>query len=163
MVMCFAFLIGCSSVRVATNPSTIRAYKPDTPESAKKLRATLVGKWLGQAVTDDGRIRKWMSEKRADGSLKIHFRTYNKDGEYEEQFEVGLWGVSGPIYFTIIRAVIVNAMVNPIDPTDPYFYDAYEIIKLTGQEFECREVTTGDTYKAKKVADDFELPEEKRS
>jgi hypothetical protein len=119
----------------------------------------MIGKWFGEATTDDDQIKKWITERRPDGSLRIHFRTYKKTGGYKEQIEVGLWGVSGPIYFTIINEAIADDKVITIDPTDAYFYDAYEIIKLTEQEFEYKAVTFSDIYKVKRVPDDFRLPE----
>ena len=133
---------------------------PYPTETAIKQRKLLIGKWLGRAVTDDGGEIKWLSELKSDGTCELTFRTYNSKGAYQEQAESCFWGVSGKIHFTIIRDVIVDNKLIPVDPTDPYYYDAYEILKLNDQEFEYKAVTTGDIYKSQKVSDNYQLPEE---
>jgi|APFre7841882630_1041343.scaffolds.fasta_scaffold35779_2 hypothetical protein len=160
ILLLVAFFAGCSALNTKTTSTTIHNAMPYPTESAIKQRKLLIGKWLGQAATDDGREIKWLSELKSDGTFALTFRTYNSKGDYQEQTEIGFWGVSGQIHFTIIRDVIVDKKLIPADPTDPYYYDAYEILKLNDQEFEHKAVTTGDIYKSQKVSDNYQLPEE---
>jgi hypothetical protein len=126
-----------AGVAVDTSANAISEAKPPlTLEQREKWRI-LVGKWYGSQPTKDGGERKWIVERSPLGKFKAVFRTYEKDmTSYWEQIEVGDWGVSGPVYFTIFRGWIGKGKLKLANPADPYNYDAYKIIALTGQEFE---------------------------
>ncbi|AZF48680.1 MULTISPECIES: hypothetical protein [unclassified Pseudomonas] len=79
----------------------------------------MIGKWYGEATTLDGKRTQQLSERRADGTFNVNFRVTDKSGQWFEQKEFGLWGVSGKIYFTItaLRAVrYERARCNPDHP-----------------------------------------------
>lgn len=59
------------------------------------------GKWYGEATTIAGKGMQQLIERRADGIFTVNFRVTDKPGQWFEQKEFGLWGVSGKIYFTI--------------------------------------------------------------
>jgi hypothetical protein len=118
----------------------------------------MIGKWFGISALDEGRLRRYITEHHADGTFKIHFRTYKSDKTYEDQIEIGLWGVSGNIHFTITRGWLVNGEVVPADPTDASLYDAYEIIRLTEDELEYKAVYAEAVFRVRRVPDSFELP-----
>src|SRR5690606_40558773 len=40
---------------------------------------------------------------QADGTYQLTVRDYSLDGSYLQQVEVGQWGISGPVYFTIMK------------------------------------------------------------
>jgi hypothetical protein len=142
-------LFGCTS---------IDRYKPDLTEDAKNQRERIIGRWFGESKTKDGFHRMWIDEERPDGTFIINFRTYDKNRNFEEQTEIGIWGISGPIYFTIIKKLVIEGFEVPVDPANPYYYDAYEVLTLTNQDFEYCEIATGNIFKAKRVSENFILP-----
>ena len=97
-------------------------------------------------------------ERRRDGSMTIRFLVIDATGKADEQTEVALWGISGPIYFTITRGWLHGRQFHPADPSQSYNYDAYEILELTRQTFRYRHFTTGSEYTLRRVAPDFDFP-----
>ena len=144
-------LCGCASQAILT------AKPPDSEEVVEK-RALLVGFWFSDEPTKEGGRRYALSQKNADGTFKIHFRVIEGGRITMDETEVGLWGLSGPVYFTITKGWLHGYRLEPADPTNPYFYDAYEVLSLKEGEFKYRSYVIGDTYTSKKVQPDFELP-----
>jgi hypothetical protein len=68
-----------------------------------------------------------------------------------------MWGVSGPIYFSIMKGWIKNSNFFPSDPRNPAYYDAYEIIEIDQKKFKYRSFDTGMIFEVKKVDDSFEF------
>ncbi|HET7834047.1 MAG TPA: hypothetical protein VFK88_13890 [Gallionella sp.] len=147
-------LVGC-----ATPASTINSGKP-LNQSSEQRRLILIGKWYGEAPTKDGLKQLELVEKRVDGTQKIHFKLTDKFGKVmSDTTEVGDWGVSGPIYFSITRGWLHDGKVSPTDPTSAFFYDAYEILELTETTFRYKSVETGDQFVVRKVSDSFQMPQ----
>ena len=121
----------------------------------------MIGKWYGSQPTKEGGVKKWIVERMSPGTYKIVFRIYEKDAtSYWEQIEVGEWGVSGPVYFSILRGWVKDGKLTPADPTDPFNYDAYKIISLTDEKFEYENYDSGDVYGIKKVPISFDFPDD---
>jgi len=150
-------LPGCAT----TNTSTVAITdeKPTLTLSQENAWNLMIGKWYGSQPTKDGGLRKEIVERSAQGTYKITFRVYDKEGKFKEQSEAGHWGVSGPVYFTIFRGWIKDNKLSPSNPSDPYNYDAYKIIKLNSEVFEYENYSTGNKYVIKKVAGYFEFPQ----
>ena len=119
----------------------------------------MVGKWYGNQPTKDGGLRQQLIQRAPDGTYGITFRVTNQDGEIIEQTEVGQWGVSGPVYFSIFRGWLDGDEFIPADSADPYNYDAYRILTLTSDFFEYEHVTTGNRFTLERVSNDFDFPE----
>ena len=153
--------------RVSTAPGSEREAssaivpesKPPEPVSAEQRRAMMIGRWYGEAPTDSGQTRRWVTERFPDGTYKVTFRTYTKDGGYDDHVEVGEWGVSGSIYFTITKGVLVDGEIVGTDPGSTYYRDAYNIIRLDEQAFEYELVEPKVRFTVRRVDDDFQLPE----
>ncbi|MCG6534441.1 MAG: hypothetical protein L7F78_07070 [Syntrophales bacterium LBB04] len=149
--------------------ATAAPEKRDTPAagqsvsvlqpSAMQPRSLLIGKWYGEESTLESEKQQWIAEKYPDGTYKIRFRTYRREGGYAEQTETGYWGICGSIYFTIFNALIENDKTIPVDATDPSRYDADEIITLTDKTFEYKHVANGQRFLARKVGNDFQFPQ----
>ncbi len=133
--------------------------KPDDPQSAIQLRNMMLGRWFGDSPTKDGGRRMHIVERRPDGTMKVTFRLIDGKGNVNEQSEIALWGVSGPVYFSITRGWLDGPDFHPADPTQSIYYDAYEILELTDRTFRYRHFTTGSEYRIDRVAPDFEFPE----
>lgn len=147
------FLSGCATTN--TSNIAIDYEKTGLTYNQEKTWEIMIGKWYGSQPVKDGGTRQWIAERSDDGTYKITFRRYGKNGEIEEQTEVGYWGVSGPIYFSIFKGWVKDGYLEPSNPRDPYNYDAYRIISLTDSVMEYESASSGNRYTLKKVATDF--------
>lgn len=119
----------------------------------------LLGTWYGSQPTKSGGKRDEIVKRMPDGTYKFRFRTCDKSGKCSKQTEVGLWGVSGPIYFTIFLGWADKGHITPASPGNPYNDDAYKIIKLNKKIFEYKEYSDGDRFVDKRVSANFNFPE----
>lgn len=157
-------LLGClmvsaASAQVDTSEQAVKPGPSEAPASQTYLRSKLVGKWFGSQPTKDGGNQSWTIIRRNDGRYEVTFRIYGADGASQELQEVGFWGVSGPVYFTIFVGQEEDGGFVPSDPADASNYDAYRIIELSSERFEYEHFVTGNRYVVKKVDDDFQLPQ----
>jgi len=156
VVIIGAIISGCAT----TNTSTVEitSEKPSLTLSQEETWNLLTGKWYGSQPTKDGGQKQEIMERSPQGTYKITFRVYDKDGNLKEQSEAGHWGVSGPVYFTIFRGWVEGDRLSPSNPADPYNYDAYRIIKLDNEVFEYENYSSGNKYVIKRVPNDFQFP-----
>ena len=119
----------------------------------------MVGKWFGEQPTKEGGRRQWIVERASNGTYKITFRVYKKDGTFSESAEVGQWAVSGPVYMSMFRGHVDGNKIEPVDPSDPYNYDAYEILVLNNSTFKYKSFEYDATFTLKKVGNNFGFPE----
>lgn len=150
-------LNGCDTTNTST--TTITSTKPSVSFSQEEAWRMMVGKWYGSQPTKNGGKKQEITEKQPDGTFKITFKITDPEKGIKESIEVGQWGLSGPIYFSIFRGWVKGEHYSPSNPSDPYNYDAYHIINLSNEVFEYEHVTTGNHYVIKKVPNDFEFPE----
>jgi len=129
----------------------IEPAKPQLKLSQVDRWNMMVGKWYGKHEMKNGGYREHIAERTKNGQYKLTFRTYDKEGNYKEQIEVGEWGISGPYYFTMYRGQVKDKNFFPVDSSNPYNYDAYEILKITKSEFKYKHVEYGDIFTIKKV------------
>ena len=94
---------GCASNQ--TSQKEITSTKPALTLSQEDAWNILIGKWYGSQPTKEGGYKQEIMERFPEGTYKITFRVYDKNGQAKEQTEVGHWGVSGPIYFTIFLSL----------------------------------------------------------
>lgn len=154
-VIAITFCLSCTSQ--FTSATNIENSKPRLKYTQKEKWNLMVGKWFGFQPTKDGGQRKWLAERNPNGTYVITFRSYEKDGSYRESVEVGEWGISGSIYFTIFKARVIGAELYPVDPTDPYNRDAYNIVSLNKKRFEYISSDNGQHYVTEKVGQEFSL------
>ena len=148
-----------SSTMTAYPQEAVSPGKPPSSPSQEELWSMMLGKWYGRQPTQDGGIRQQIVQRASNGTYRVTLRITDKDGEVMQQTEVGHWGVSGPVYFSIFRAWLDGDQAIPTDPADPYNYDAYRILTLTGDLFEYEHFTTGNKYAVERVPSDFDFPE----
>ena len=147
----------CTSV----SPTAPVSWSMKVPSKADVAsREIIIGRWYEETTASDGSKMAELSERRRDGTYQATFRKITPSGHVVDQTEVGLWGVSGKVYFQIMQGYLENGTVHSVSPTDADYYDAYEIVKLTLQVFECIHSATREHYIAKKVAQSFRLPDE---
>ena len=113
-------------------------------ENFHQRRADFLGYWVGESTVKDGRFVKWLVERRADGSFTLthHIMKSAQDpvkfDPEKASFELGIWGVSGDVYFTATRQYFENKKIANMDVTDPGLYDAYKIVSFDGSVFVSR-------------------------
>ena len=152
-VLIIGATVGCSTSASRITPEYIKSI--DRTEAFPvnvASRPLLVGRWLG--VTD-----------LLGGVQRIEVGNLRDDGTYEQivcgkragrivlkETGVGLWGVSGDIFFTIYQGHLRNGSIQPELSNDPNNYDAYRIIKLTSTEFRYSNAVDGHKYRQMKLA-----------
>lgn len=151
-------MTSCAWNDAARSPDVALA-KPGTPEQTAERRRLLTGCWVGAAQIRGGGQRVWLVQREADGKFRIDFRTEVDNAEAEVTTEVGMWGVSGEVYFTITRGWLTPNGPQASDLSDPYFYDAYLIEALDAQQFIYRHVETGYSYRVTRPVGACELPD----
>lgn len=153
-----AMIVGCShnqtSSPLVTESKSMLNFAEE--EEAWKL---MIGMWYGDQPTSDGGRKQWLRLQYPDGNYQIKFKSTGANGAISESVEVGQWAISGPIYFTSFRGWLREYGVDPSDPSDPYNYDAYRIIRLTSEVFEYEHFESGNRYTVEKVAPTFEFPD----
>lgn len=137
--------------------SKINSVKPENSAELSARRAMLIGKWYSEIPTKDGLIRKSLMERRRDGSYTVRFQLFKGATKTLDQIEAGIWGISGNIYFTATREMLVGEVFKTLDTTDSTFYDGYEILKLEPDRFTYKSLEMGDVFEVRKVADTFKL------
>ena len=133
------------------NPNIVKMSKPELLPFLESQRGSLIGKWKGTAETRDGGFREWTSEFQKDGSYRVTFFLNPSTGEKIKQIEEGFWGVSGPVYFTIIREITDEKGTKKVDSTYSYYYDAYKIEDVEKNKFTYTSLETGHKYTIERV------------
>jgi len=139
--------------------NSVDESKPPLSLTQQSKWTQLVGRWFGSEMTKAGGRVMWIVERNNDGKYKIHFRIINASGNQTDKIEVGEWGVSGSVYFTIYKGDLVGDKMVPVDPTDPYNRDAYKILKLTNDSFEYESFDSSNKYSVGKVKPEFTFPQ----
>lgn len=134
---------------------TFPVYKPRPSLVETRRHHMLVGKWAGETQLRNGGRRQVLVERTVDGTFTVTFKTqWGTDHPVLEQ-QVGQWGISGPVYFTITTGWLDGDHIDPTDLGQPYYYDAYRIVELSDQRFEFESFATETTYLLWRVPDDF--------
>ena len=150
-LLALPLVVGCAAAK------PVHLFKPTT-EAAHVRRDSMVGRWFGESTTKDGGTIQHIVHRREDGTYQVWFRLREAGGRLWQQSEIGLWGVSGSIYFTITRGWVGKDEVRAVDASDATFYDAYEILDSSGDELRYRSVEVGDEYVVRRVPDTFFFP-----
>jgi len=157
LTICLLTLLSGCATSTPSDQST-PSSKQDTPTSKEQTRSLMIGKWFSSRPTKFGGTRKQITERYSDGQYKIRLRVYKKDGQFlGDQAEVGLWGVAGNIYFLIFTGWLEGEKVISNDPSDPYNYDAYEIIELTDEILRYKPMGGTNEFVFHKVAQDYQF------
>ena len=144
---------GCTPLH-SEPPPRVEAWtlKADAFPQDVVSRRMLIGTWSGQS-TDIHGIRHVARETREpDGTYIDHFIEKSPTGAVTfDQYECGRWGISGDIFFTITLSVRQGDVWLPVPATDPSYYDAYQVLRLTDRTFETRHVVNGSVDRETKV------------
>ena len=151
------YVTACSTIY--TSKESVYYEKPDLSKDQVQNWALMVGAWYASQPSIDGGTRQIVSERFSDGTYKYRFKFTDSSGKVKESTEVGQWGVAGDIYFSIYRGKLTENGVKYSDPSDPYNYDAYQIIELSKSQFVYKSITNGSVFTAVRVESDFVIPD----
>ena len=150
-LIAFLILTSCVTSEVESTPSIVPLLELAPPDT-KLRRAYLVGTWrIDQPRLDGSDIHQTIG-LNADGTFVIDFLIEYADGWTWEQREIGYWGVSGDIYFTIIRESSGDPRRGSRSPEDPSNYLAYRVLDLSDSRFRYQTIVTGNVFEATKVS-----------
>ena len=153
------FLVGCSATPVhPVSVPTAWFMKSEAPNADAKARILMIGRWFSDTNDPDGIRRMALETMHEDGTFEISFRSIHGGKVVTEQTEYGLWGVSGDINFMITQGYVEDGHRLPVSPKDPTYYDAYRIIRLTLDRFDCTHIVAGGNFQKIKVPDSFQFP-----
>lgn len=154
VVLMASLIVGCAAF--GQKQPAVTVYKPDSTKSDQERRDAMVGNWVGEAPLKDGGERKWLVQRSNEGTYVVTFIVIPEGEQPEISQEVGFWGISGPVYFTITKGWLrQDGNVEPNDPTKAYFYDAYKIVALTQERFEYESFSTGNRFIVRRVGEEF--------
>ena len=148
-------LVLCSCA--STGQPLKSGIKVGTGETALN-RQFMVGNWYGEEPVASGGKHQWLDQRKNDSSFIIRIRSVDS-GETIDQTEYGTWGVSANIFFSITSGWLHDGLPTPADPSDPNFYDAYQILSLTSDSMTYKNLETGNVFTARRVSDDFQFPD----
>lgn len=149
-------LTGCAPGN--SKPQEITSSKPALTDKQTSDWQLMSGRWYGSQPTSDGGTKEEIIDKLSDGTYQIVFKVTHPEKGTQFSVEVGYWGMSGDIYFSIFRGWIRDRQLIEANPSDPYHYDAYRIIRLDEELFEYKHVSNGNRYTLKRVPDNFQFP-----
>ena len=154
----------CSNLPGKTADEFIQTATVEHEHSQAKRRLFMIGRWYGHQDMSGGGSREQLMTRYADGTYEIVFRMLDDaEKEFYRKTETGMWGIAGPVYFTIYLGVIDidpisgQRMLSPADRQHAMNYDAYRIIDLTDERFRYESYNSGSVYEIRKVPDDFDL------
>lgn len=129
-------------------------YRPVSTLAESQRHGRLIGNWVGEWPVEPGAQRRVLVQRFADGTFKMTLETWRDDHVTVEQ-QVGQWGIAGPVYFTITTGVLKGDRVEPTDPEQSRFYNAYRIVELGRDVFEYESFAPPQRYRVQRVADEF--------
>lgn len=91
----------CLSLSGCTITNKLPQFYPDLSKKDYTNWYRMTGKWYGNMESEDKGKNEWLVERNLDGTYIIQFKNTDKMGNVEKSTEIGEWGISGNIYFTI--------------------------------------------------------------
>lgn len=174
---CLCLLIsGCSYHQSIHKNSLISAQgghctRPSDPLNQVLAREILIGSWQGakrQQLTNED--YQWLTHHFSDGTYRSIFRTSATANNLEspppetnnppEQIEVGYWGVSGMVRYTIFRGWESPNGVIAAPPDEPSYYDAFLLQYLDENHMTYCNLETGESFTAVRVKSGSEFTQQ---
>ncbi len=160
-IMKFLFILFTISFSLAGCNSTYTSRSRTSEVASAKIDGNewklLTGKWYGKQPIRNGGSREWLVTRESNGVYAIEFLITDGQGKKELTKEIGDWGVSGGIYFTIFKGWQNDEGFKPAVPQDQWTRNAYKIVSLNSEEFIYSDLEDNDSYRVIRVPKDFEL------
>ncbi|MFZ4724845.1 MAG: hypothetical protein ACOYMD_05320 [Paludibacter sp.] len=153
--ICFFISIMLCSCSIFEN--RVLAFLPEPTLKQNADWKNRCGKWYSKSITKENETREEICDSYEDGTFILKTKTMDKEGNITIHIESGEWGISGNIYFTIIKAITENAVQGEVDVLSPFYRDAYKIKSLSDKKMVYQHINTKDIYVDIKVDKNFEL------
>ena len=127
-------------------------------EATEARRALMTGRWYGDNQTRENGRQLELTDFRADGTFESQYRL-ERSGCVVNGSESGLWGLAGPIYFTITQEHVQGGQFSAGDPASASADDAYEVSQLDGKVLRYKCAVCGEEWGLRRVPESFTLPE----
>ena len=115
-------------------------------QSDVEIMAT--GTWYGEgSPVPDKPLQRFLATRKPDGSYVLQARLYEKGKPTVELRNVGLWGISNGLYFTVTTEV--NGMRT--DPKSVEVTNPYLVRSLTAEAFEYQHIPSGNLFRVVRV------------
>jgi len=125
---------------------------PQLPAAAAESEIELLaGFWYGENQEEGHSTRRWLVERRMDGTQRITFRTYLNDVRLDNEVTEGTWSYRDGVYYS------TYLFVDGIKETIPQ-QNAYAVVTLNKSEMTYRSQKTGYIFTMKRVDPGFRLP-----
>jgi len=116
----------------------------------------MMGRWYGDNPTQGDRQLE-LTDFSADGTYTAEFRI-ERGGCLIVGSETGVWGMSGPIYFTIAHGYVRGGEFSAADPRQASVYNAYEVTQLDDSTLRYRCAICGEEWTVRRVSETFTCP-----
>lgn len=153
VVITCTVLVSNALVERRSQEPVFPAYKPKPSGEVMRRHRMMIGNWAGESPIEDAGQRRVLLQRYADGTFEVTFETYREGAPALIEKQVGQWGLSGPVYFTITTGWVDGDRIEPAKPGEPYFYDAYRVISLEEDLFEYESFSDGRRYVMHRAAD----------
>ena len=111
-----------------------------------------VGHWRTQRSNVIGGKNTITIKRFKDGRFVIQFKVFDKQEILKEEHrEMGLWGISGDIYFTMFKGWIENDRFQPADSSKAALYNAYQIIEHGADKLTYRSLSSDNTFSYQRI------------
>jgi len=125
---------------------------PQPPAAAAESEIELLaGFWYGENQEEGRSTRRWLVERRMDGTQRITFRTYLNNVRLDEEVTEGTWQYRDGVYYS------TYLVVDGIKETIPR-QNSYAVVTLNKSEMTYRSQKTGYLFTMKRVDPGFRLP-----
>lgn len=116
----------------------------------------VVGTWTGVSFQPHNSPYPihWVSNTHADGTYELVTYEELPCGLRVYSRESGRWGISNGLE-TLVTASVNG---NPVDSSEPYFQDVYEIISVSRDARKYRSITHGIEFESRRVAAGYKPP-----
>ena len=154
------FLLLSMSVNAADSEPLIgtdHIIKADPQQ--EEQRQLWIGHWAGEAPAEKDSIYRWLLILEANGTFFLHGRVYQKGAGVTEGIEIGDWVTVDGYYITRVTDAWDGEKFVPVDSYRPNFWSIHRIINMQKDEITYYHEGLKKTYKAKRVAEEYKLPE----
>ena len=110
------------------------------------------GHWRTQRSNDIGGKNTITIKRFKDGRYVIQFKIFDKQEILKEEHrEMGLWGISGDIYFTMFKGWIENDRFQPANSSKAAHYNAYQIIEHGADKLIYKSLSSDNTFSYQRI------------
>ncbi len=157
VLIALLFLTSCGPCDCETSQQIV-PMQDLAPTDTELSRAYLIGTWYLDQARSDGSTVRSKAILADDGLVEIEFLVHYADGTTFSSREFGYWGVSGDVYFTIIREASDGNERYQVSSFDASYYLAYRILDLSDELFRYQTIVTDNVFESRKVPDGFAIP-----